>query len=289
MHIEKMRDEHLSVISEVDNQAFDRNIPRTTENLKVLKGSDPDGCFISKVDGKIVAYIFSKTFGSEGFLGPIGVHPEYQGKGIGKYLLEKSIDYLTTRCDVIGLEVVPEKVRNIEIYNRLGFVSAFPSYVFDINTLSQGTISNYKVNSCSINKAKLIFEIIDSLEDSTVYYKNDAEAVLSTGGNIIVINNEKRPCGFLAYSKTCLPYIWGVFRENKHNEDAVREGLISICSSIRDNRHQLIVNTRYRNAVETLLNLGCKVSKCINRMLLKGFEGDYLHESDKWILKPWIG
>ena len=46
--------------------------------------SDPEGCFVLKDESKIVGFNYSKTMGNEGYLGPLGILPSYQNKGLGK-------------------------------------------------------------------------------------------------------------------------------------------------------------------------------------------------------------
>ncbi len=122
-----MEEEHLDEIIRIDEATFNRTEPRSIENLHALRISDPDGCFVIKDANRIVGYTYSKTIGNEGYLGPLGIIPEYQNKGLGKALILKSMKYLVKTCNVIGLEVLPEN--GIGLYQRMGFIQVFlPTY-----------------------------------------------------------------------------------------------------------------------------------------------------------------
>ncbi len=96
--------------------------PRTPGNVLSLLGKDPDGCFVAEVDGQVVGFIFSRTWGAVGWFGTFAVLPEHQGRGIGQRLIAASLDYLRqTDVRVIGLETMPESPNNLGLYLKAGF------------------------------------------------------------------------------------------------------------------------------------------------------------------------
>ena len=127
-----MEEEHLDEIIRIDEASFKRTEPRSIENLHAIRISEPEGCFVMEDANRIVGYTYSKTIGNEGYLGPLGIIPGYQNKGLGKALILKSIGHLEKTCNVIGLEVLPENGNVIGLYQRMGFISGFPSYLFQI-------------------------------------------------------------------------------------------------------------------------------------------------------------
>ncbi|MDP4143565.1 MAG: GNAT family N-acetyltransferase [Bacillota bacterium] len=294
MLILRMEDEHLQEVRDLDYLVFQRNTPRTILNLKNLKTYDKDGCFVCIINKKVVGYIFARTFGQEGFLGPAGVHPEFQGIGIGKELINKSIDYLKTKCKVIGLEVLPEKTKNIEIYHRLGFVSALPSYIFDISSNDIDTLhkfNNLDLYKVGTRKREDILNSIDKLNGlkaSNVSYRNDLLRSISCKGSICVTYVDRKLCGFFAYSRIPFPFIWGIVEDGSYDYNVLKECLANLFKYSGYRNCKIIVNTRYKRAVELLIKLNCKLDKSINRMLLKGYEGNYLTESKALIFRPWI-
>jgi ribosomal protein S18 acetylase RimI-like enzyme len=58
---------------------------------------DDDASFVLKEDGKIIGFIVARIEDSGAKLGPVGVLPDYRGKGLGKLLLSLSIARLKAK------------------------------------------------------------------------------------------------------------------------------------------------------------------------------------------------
>ncbi len=72
--------------------------------------------------GGIVAFNMIHQSGVEGWMGPLAVHPDHQGHGIGKAIVTAGVDWLKSRgATVIGLETMPRTMDNIGFYSTLGF------------------------------------------------------------------------------------------------------------------------------------------------------------------------
>jgi GNAT superfamily N-acetyltransferase len=73
-------------------------------------------------DGGIVGFNIAHRSGTEGWMGPLAVSSDWQGRGIGRGMLEAGIAWLRGRgARTIGLETMPRTVDNIGFYSRLGF------------------------------------------------------------------------------------------------------------------------------------------------------------------------
>lgn len=73
--------------------------------------------------GAIVAFNISHCSGVEGWMGPLVVHPDYQGRGLGKTIVTAGIDWLKSRgATVIGLETMPRTMDNVGFYSSLGML-----------------------------------------------------------------------------------------------------------------------------------------------------------------------
>jgi len=66
----------------------------------------PSLSFVAEIDGKVVGFILADVRGAEyalplaGWIDSVGVDPEYQGQGIGRKLIESSIE----ECHVHGIK-----------------------------------------------------------------------------------------------------------------------------------------------------------------------------------------
>jgi GNAT superfamily N-acetyltransferase len=75
--------------------------------------------------GDVIAFNIAHASGAEGWMGPLAVHPDWQGVGLGKAVVRAGADWLSQRqTAVIGLETMPRTMDNIGFYSTLGFVPA---------------------------------------------------------------------------------------------------------------------------------------------------------------------
>lgn len=72
--------------------------------------------------GQLAAFNVVHTLGHEGWMGPLAVRTDCQGRGLGRRIVQTGVDLLKARgCRVIGLETMPRTVDNIGFYSGLGF------------------------------------------------------------------------------------------------------------------------------------------------------------------------
>lgn len=308
MKIELMNDDHLEEILKIDQNAFQRDEPRTVLNLKGLREGDPEGCFVLKDGTNLVGYSFNKTMGEEGYLGPVGIQPSLHGQGWGQKLIQHSLDYLKSRCNVIGLEVRPEAGNNLGLYQKLGFYSAFPSLIMEVPLkfeIQQETfeIDNTAENGCGRDSYCLELyshmpenrrkRVLDEIEIWTrhdlkgISYRKDLELINAGEGDIIIISQNNEPLGFLASYSIVFLHMWGAIKPGTKEHDILKEGLQLFREINPQGEVLLEVNTRYHNLVDILINEGFKIRKSVNRMILKGFEGEYLNKSPDFVMRAW--
>lgn len=95
---------------------------RTAPELACYLESDPAGCLCAVWNGEIIGCAFAHTWGDVGWIGPLAVHPNCQGRGIGKELLAAATDYLERAgARTIGLETMPQTVYNLGLYMKNGY------------------------------------------------------------------------------------------------------------------------------------------------------------------------
>ena len=297
-----MEEQDLKEIIRIDEITFKRPEPRSIENLNALRMSDPEGCFVLRDESKIIGFNYSKTMGNEGYLGPLGIIPSYQKMGLGKVLISKSIDYLVKNCNVIGLEVFPENGNVIGLYQRMGFTPGFPSYLFQksdnvkIKKINSNDMFITNVSEVSLLEYAAILDDIDKWTNSSyngLNFRNDLDATFELDGDILVVFNRDKPAGFLAYSQTLIPTVWGAVDGNIKNYDLqkeIMESLILEFGEINGFEDVIIqVNSRYNVLVDILFRMGFRLRRSVNRMYYKGFEGDGFKQSNQLLMRPWRG
>lgn len=79
-------------------------------------------CWVYQQDEKIVAYVVMSIAAGEAHILTLAVHPDYQGQGYAKKILDHAIALAAERnADSIYLEVRPTNERAIGIYHKAGF------------------------------------------------------------------------------------------------------------------------------------------------------------------------
>ena len=75
---------------------------------------NPKTCFVAEEDGKIIGAVMAGHDGRRGFIYHTAVCAEYQGRGIGKNLVERAMD---------ALEVFKRNVSGNGFWEKIGFES----------------------------------------------------------------------------------------------------------------------------------------------------------------------
>ena len=135
--IRRMTLEDIEAVSQLDVLAFTAYsrqrghsgpLPaRSYGNVLACLNLNPTGCFVAETD-KPVGYIFTRAWGTTGWIGTFGVHPDYQGQGMGRSLLAAAVEHLQrARCTTVGLETMSDSPYNVGFYSRFGFLLTFPT------------------------------------------------------------------------------------------------------------------------------------------------------------------
>jgi GNAT superfamily N-acetyltransferase len=81
-----------------------------------------DGALLWRDKSGIAGFNLVHASGTEGWMGPLAVRPNCQGRGLGRAIVAAGIELLRRRgCRVIGLETMPRTIDNIGFYSALGF------------------------------------------------------------------------------------------------------------------------------------------------------------------------
>lgn len=124
----------LEPVSQVEGMAFAYQMEhhlsppadvrlRVEQYMKAALWKDPEGCFVAEDgNGDICGSVFCTTWGGVGWFGHLAVKPEYQGIGVGKSLVSKSLEYLRRRPSrIVGFETGANRPGNVGFYAKMGF------------------------------------------------------------------------------------------------------------------------------------------------------------------------
>ena len=76
--------------------------------------------------GNIAAFNVTHLSGTEGWMGPLAVHPDFQAHGLGKTIVSTGVEWLKRQnASVIGLETMPRTMDNIGFYSSLGMLPGY--------------------------------------------------------------------------------------------------------------------------------------------------------------------
>lgn len=153
--IRSMKFEDIEQIKEIDKLCFKTETKRSYASIEGYIEASNNASIVCQLDNKIVGYNFIHLWGTFAWFGPFGVHPEYQGNGIGKALIEHTIKILKEdyKVSTIGLNTMPESSYNVGFYMNMGFspLKLTLSLKKDLNALTSLPISNfYSVNEVNI-------------------------------------------------------------------------------------------------------------------------------------------
>lgn len=133
--IEDVRETGRRAWSDLYSKEFQQNfeVPkRSRRNILFYLDKEPGGCLVAESNGRVVGDIFCHAWGRVGWFGPVEVHPSHQNAGIGKRLIRAGIDYLERKgSTVIGLETMPETVKNMSLYSSMGCIPDRITYLLE--------------------------------------------------------------------------------------------------------------------------------------------------------------
>jgi ribosomal protein S18 acetylase RimI-like enzyme len=301
--IRLMREEDASAVRRVDALAFgtwwrqltgdSAELPqRTHANVLALRKKDPEGCFVAEEDGRVLGFVFSRTWGGVGWFGTFAVLPEYQGRGIGRQLIAASLDYL--RQDpgrVIGLETMPESPYNLGLYLRRGFQARLPTFLLS-KPLTRPTTDGIDLPYWSSVGAKTRERWLTDLREATGriqprldYTKEIVSTARHDVGKTLMLTDGARAVG--------LSTVWLLSSREGQGEELASVQVLALHPAYTDEdtfrvllgatedlacargkqKLALPVNGRYAWGLERLLGWGYRVERAMVRMVLEGTDG----------------
>ncbi len=127
--LQKIMDMHIREMAKTDIPAGIRlnelaGWNQTSADWERFLEASKGGCFVAEVEGRVcgtaTTIIYENRFA---WIGMVLVDPDYQKRGIGTQLLNKTIDYLVRRkIPTMKLDATPQ---GKPIYSKLGFVTEY--------------------------------------------------------------------------------------------------------------------------------------------------------------------
>lgn len=85
---------------------------------------NPELFLVGEIDGKIVASVMAGYEGHRGWINYLAVHPEFQGMGFGRKIMEHAETLLhDLGCPKVNLQVRLTNEKVISFYHQLGYRS----------------------------------------------------------------------------------------------------------------------------------------------------------------------
>ena len=120
MQIDRMTVEDASYLAELDIKCF--AVPWSEKSFREECENPHATYFVAKIDGKIVGYGGVWIVADEAQITNVAIHPDYQGQGISRRLLENLIEVIKARgAERLTLEVRPSNTAALNLYTSLGF------------------------------------------------------------------------------------------------------------------------------------------------------------------------
>jgi ribosomal protein S18 acetylase RimI-like enzyme len=233
-------------------------------------------------DGAIAGFNVAHRSGTEGWMGPLAVRPDLQGRGVGATMVRAGIDWLKrSGARVIGLETMPRTVDNIGFYSSLGFVVGRLTVTFTIEAALGEPVDRIAKYGAS-EQQELVHECTALTARVMPGYDFVREirltASLSLGDTVLV-----REGGAVVGFAVChtAPLVEGRLREelrvlkvvlaNACHTHAMVNVLAAFARESSTTRAAIRVQTEYQEPYRCIVASGARVRWTDLRMTLDGF------------------
>jgi len=119
----------LSMTKDQQNDAFNYWFSRSRQYI-----DDATLCVVDK--DRVTGFIVVREEDGKPYVGPVGVHPNYRGKGIARTLLSRSIEAIRKQgFKKVALETDILNTPAMNLYTQFGFQSIYNSVYYYWNTI----------------------------------------------------------------------------------------------------------------------------------------------------------
>lgn len=297
---QQIRDADIAKLNEVFSESFtDRYRRDGMAGVRVPHLNPPvwrfaiadagEGAMLWRDDrGTVVAFNVAHLSGAEAWMGPLAVHPDHQGHGLGKAVVGAGIEYLkASGAKVIGLETMPRTMDNIGFYSALGMNPGFLTLTVTVDGIfappMTGRLRSVRLGSLAPDDLDQCVKACRSLTDSLLAgYDFSREICLTEElalGDTLMVYDADTLVGFaLCHS---VPLVEGRVREELRvlklvaRSDEDFDVLVSVLSdhARRSGTRRVAFRSQgqYPAAYRQLMRRGARVRWSDLRMTLDGY------------------
>jgi ribosomal protein S18 acetylase RimI-like enzyme len=287
---------------------------RTVEALRYAISLDPEGNLVAMGDdGAMVGFILARTWGRVGWFGTFGVPTQLQGLGIGSALVTGAVEYLESKCDIIGLETMPESGSNIGLYSKLGFAVTYPTNIIELPLIREADrFSDSRIEEAVVwselggSGRRRVLKEMRGITDSILPgldYSSEVEAIQEHGFGRTLLSRGRDGGldGFAILRSTSIrrenvsgrAYLHALAIRPGADTPAVLDDLMrqvwASCASLGLARVAAGLSGRYADALPLLLDRGFRVMRAGIRMVRVPVSDDVFARSDAVHLSRWAG
>jgi ribosomal protein S18 acetylase RimI-like enzyme len=238
--------------------------------------------------GRVVAFNIAHLSGTEAWMGPLAVHPDHQGHGLGKSVVMAGIEMLrASGATVIGLETMPRTMDNIGFYSSLGMLPGYLTLTVTVDgvfaapmtgrlkTVRLGSLVGDELDSAIVACRELTQGIAPGY-DFTRELRLTEE--LALGDTILLMDGDTLVAFAVCHS---VPLVEGRVREelrvlklvcrNEDDFDVLITALSDHARRSGTRRVAIRVQSQYTSAYGRLIRRAARVRWSDLRMTLEGF------------------
>jgi len=161
VEIRRMEYYDIAAADLVAQAAFQTHGSRA-DDLRSYLCVQPDGWLVAEENGSIAGLVGAIDYGPFAWVGVMVVLPELQGRGIGRKLLERTLEWLDARrCPLVRLDATPAGQR---LYPKLGFAEAGRTHQYLLSPQLPAECESSRVHAMECSELEEVIEF-----DETVF------------------------------------------------------------------------------------------------------------------------
>jgi GNAT superfamily N-acetyltransferase len=233
-------------------------------------------------EGGVAAFNVAHRSGTEGWMGPLAVRTDLQGRAIGKTIVRAGIDWLRdSGATTIGLETMPRTVDNIGFYSALGFVAGPLTVTFTLDASSGSAVD--RMGRYGPRERDALLEECTALTDAVSPGRDFSREILLTAefalGDTVLLRDGGALAGFAICHAA--PLVEGRGRDelrvlkvvlaDARHMPAISHLVAAFARESMTHRAALRVQSNYESAYRAVVTAGGRVRWTDLRMTLPGF------------------